>query len=181
MKNLIKTDASICPSCHMGKEFNMCSNGFHVVTTPHPSSDVEEAFAEFKEKLREVESLFPGVAHFGLITFADKIKQASFQSGGVWKTLKECKDEVARKYKFNNWDDLSSKWLLNSEPYHDEAAELYAQSHQVKEGEGWRNAWLWKPHGDVYWSFTYECPNDKFRENYEVVEIKLPHQLLNRR
>lgn len=45
-------------------------------------------------------------------------------------TLQDCKDEVARKHNWTNWDNLCFVWagfIKQIEPFMEEAAELYAE------------------------------------------------------
>lgn len=125
----------------------MCSNGFHVVTTPHHSSEsVEEA-----AKKAYPDNEYNGTRSLTL-TEQDVMRMkrrcfaegASFQSlqGKASKTLDECKQEIATKYNCDDWNMLlfnsqfSDTELPKKAEIWDELCELYAlSSTSVTEGE----------------------------------------------
>lgn len=196
-----------------------------VVTTPQHSSDVEEAArayadGQYSTKIRSEHTLELTLtdrdAHEICIDAFEAGWQASFQSVGVGKSLKECKDEVFSKLGYNSYqqfllipmDDLPSEhndWDFHAEKL-DEAAEMYAQSNQVKEGEGWirvtpnniPEAGKWvaclnmSDSGFINWVAKGRMNNPKtwnvkgaigmtFQNSTPTHYMPLPHQLLNRR
>lgn len=144
-------------------DYSQLSARSHNEVTPHPSSDVEDAdsleylIKEFikvapKEADLRLSYLVVGgkalteidsatVEYYGEMRekIIDRLKSgASFQSGGVGKTLDQIKDEVAKSYGFESWRHyFSDHELVVNMEIMDQISELYAQSQQVKEWEGW--------------------------------------------